>query len=300
VLLKILVWLVALTLVACYGFSVYMVSSMFYHRTEKFETTPQALWIPGEQIKLKSSDGIDLSAWWVKAPDSRGIVVLLHGMDGMDSSSMLGHAKLLFEAGYSSVALDMRGHGSSSGGRMGLAFEETRDVAAVVEWIKSKPELARQSVALLGLSMGGATAIRSAAVLPEVKAVISVSAYSSVDRMLYEGMRLMGAPEWMAKTFRPFMRLALLTLYRVWPATASPENDIAKIAPRPVLLLHGDADSQVKVSHAEILKAKAGEGTELVIFPGKEHCIVKDWNLSSEEDAQYKQTVLEFLDRTLK
>jgi pimeloyl-ACP methyl ester carboxylesterase len=54
-------------------------------------------------------------------------------------------------------------------------------------------------VALPGVSMGGATAIRAAAQRPEVDAVISISAFASVDRMMGHGMTLMGAPDWLAK-----------------------------------------------------------------------------------------------------
>lgn len=92
---------------------------------------------------------------------------------------MLGHSRALRDAGYASVALDMRAHGRSGGERIGLAFEEHRDVAAVLDWIEAQPALKGKPVALLGVSMGGAVALRTAGMRPDVDAVISVSAFAS-------------------------------------------------------------------------------------------------------------------------
>jgi fermentation-respiration switch protein FrsA (DUF1100 family) len=235
------------------------------------ETTPEELGLQAETIQVTSSDGIPLQAWWIAAPEAKGIVVVLHGMDGTDASTMLGHARFLYDAGYSSLVLDMRAHGRSGGERIGLAFEEPRDVSAALDWVAAQPELRDQPLALLGLSMGGATALRTAAIRPEVDAVISVSAFASVDRVLGQGMRLMGAPEELIGIYTPFTRLAMLTLYGAWPSAASPERDIPSITPRPVLIAHGDADDQIPVENATLLKNAAGDNAELWIVPGAGH-----------------------------
>jgi uncharacterized protein len=51
----------------------------------------------------------------------------------------------------------------------------------------------------------------------------------------------------------------------------TPERHIWRIAPRPILLLHGDADEVVPVSHAHVLRAAAREPTQLTIIPGGAH-----------------------------
>jgi len=242
--------LVLLLVLGLFGGSLYFINEMFVTRVERLVTTPQELGLPGESISVTSADGMSLKAWWVPAESPRGVVVVLHGLGGQDASTMLGHAGFLRDAGYAVLILDMRAHGRSGGERIGLAFEEPRDVAAALDWIAAQPDLAQVPVALLGVSMGGATAIRTAAIRPDVDAVISVSAYASVDSMIHDTFALTGAPDVIIRIFTPFVRLAFRTMYGVWPDQASPLADIVHIPPRPVLIAHGDAERQVAAQNA--------------------------------------------------
>ena len=61
---------------------------------------------------------------------------------------------------------------------------------------------------------------------------------------------------------------------------------MAKVAPRPILLVHGSNDETVEVSHAHWLYDRAGEPKQIVVVDGAEHtlrqndkamAIVIDW-----------------------
>jgi fermentation-respiration switch protein FrsA (DUF1100 family) len=56
----------------------------------------------------------------------------------------------------------------------------------------------------------------------------------------------------------------------------APERHVADIAPRPVLVVHGDADEVVPYPHAERLFAAAREPKELVRIPGGRHQLRRD------------------------
>jgi hypothetical protein len=296
-----LIVVVIVVIAGLYGSAVYFVNQMTLHRVEKADYTPEKLSLAAETVALTSSDGVPLKGWWVPADAPRGIVILLHGMDGMDASSLLPQAQFLHEVGYSAFVLDMRAHGRSGGRRIGLAFKEPRDVAAALDWIKTRPDLAGKPVALLGLSMGGAVAIRTAAARPDVTAVISVSAYSSVDRMLAQGMKWMGMPSVVAEAFVPFMRLGMLTVFGVWPATASPLHDIPRVSPRPILIAHGTADRQVSVENAYLLKRAAGATARLWIVDGADHLIFTETgNGQGSADVAYREHVLQFLNEVMR
>lgn len=284
--------------IGSYGGAIFMVTSLFTHRVEKFSSTPQELDLFGELVYFASEDQVPLAAWYIPHPTPHAVVIVLHGMDGTDASTFLPHAKFLHEAGYSSLVLDMRAHGNSGGDRIGLAFEEPLDAAAAVDWVKSQPEIMEKPVVLFGISMGGAVAIRTAAARPEVAAVISSSAYASIDRMIAQGMRMMGSPEWMITIFGPYSQLAMRTLYGVWPAQASPLHDIAQIAPRPVFILHGDSDSQIPVENAYNLAAAGGENVELWIAEGADHFVFTGDGYGPE-DTVYRGKVLDFLARVM-
>ena len=120
--------IVLVLVLALYGFSVYSMNRVISHRVVKLVATPATYGLAGESVDLVSRDGIPLRAWWVpRRPAPSGVVVVLHGMDGMDASSLLGHAKFLHDAGYAAFVLDMRAHGRSGGTRVGLSvLEPTR------------------------------------------------------------------------------------------------------------------------------------------------------------------------------
>jgi fermentation-respiration switch protein FrsA (DUF1100 family) len=72
-----------------------------------------------------------------------------------------------------------------------------------------------------------------------------------------------------------------------------PERMVERIAPRPVLLLHGGTDLLVPVDESRGLFAQAGEPRELVIVPGMAHF---DWAVP--QDARFDR-VMEILIRWL-
>lgn len=283
-----------------YGFSLYTLNQAFSHRVEKLIGTPATYGLRGESVSLTSSDGIPLQAWWIPAEASkpRAVVILLHGMDGMDASTLLGHAKFLHDAGYAAVALDMRAHGRSGGGRMGFSIEEPRDVMASLDWLRRQPQLAGAPVVLLGISMGGATALRTAAARADVAAVISVSAFCSVSQAMQEVFEHQDMPKAAVPMLMPFMRLALATLFRVWPARISTLDDIDGIPPRPILIMHGTADDQISVDSAYRLAKTAGGRAQLWIAKGAGHGIYNG-EVTSAENSAYRDRILTFLDSAL-
>jgi len=56
---------------------------------------------------------------------------------------------------------------------------------------------------------------------------------------------------------------------------------VARIAPRPLLLVHNRRDEVVAVSHAHRLYARAREPKELVILDGAEHALRQDEQATS-------------------
>ncbi len=297
--LTVIALIILLVVLGLYGSTLYFLDQMFVRRVEKLVTTPGELGLSGETIALTSADDIPLKAWWVPVNAPKGIVIVLHGMNGQDASTMLGHTQFLHDAGYATLALDMRAHGRSGGERIGLAFEEPQDVAAALDWIAAQPGLGDMPVALLGVSMGGATAIRTAAQRPDVDAVVSVSAFASVDMMIHDAFVLMmDAPDVVITIFTPFTRLAFRTIYGVWPAQASPLVDISEITPRPILIAHGDVDSQVSVENAYALYEAAGGQAELWIVEGADHFVYKE-DGATPEDAFYRERILAFLNAHL-
>lgn len=246
-----------------------------------------------DKVETKTSDGIKLSAWRFKTNNPKGIVIILHGMQGMDGGSLLDFGKFFKEEGYDAFLLDMRAHGYSSGDEIGLGYTEVRDVNSLLDWIKTKEEYKNKKIIVYGLSMGGSTAINAAAARKDIDVVISVSAYESFESQIIDYMIKANIPKAVINIYKPCFRLVLLLKYCMNPVKNSPINTIEKISPRPILLVHGDKDSQISVQQAYDLKEKAGGNSELWIVKGKDHLVVAD--ILSEENAWYRDKILEFI-----
>lgn len=176
------------------------------------------------------------------------------------------------------VTFSFRGHGAS-GGRSTVGDREVLDLAAAVRWAR---ELGHTRVATVGFSMGGSVVLRHAALYgPKHEgrtdavsdAVVSVSAPA---RWYYRGTAPMRRVHWLVT--RPEGRLVgrygLRTRihHRDWnPVPLSPVEAVPRIAPTPLLIVHGDRDGYFPVDHPRMLAEAAGDAGELWLEPGMGH-----------------------------
>jgi pimeloyl-ACP methyl ester carboxylesterase len=123
----------------------------------------------GEVVRVRARDGLRLSARWVDGepgdPDWRldphEAIVLLHGWSGSVAPHLVEYGPFLRRtAGV--LGLDFRGHGESDESPTTFGLREIDDVAGALSWLG---ERGVQRVALVGMSMGGITAIASVVVL---------------------------------------------------------------------------------------------------------------------------------------
>lgn len=121
-----------------------------------------------ERIELTASDGTALSAIWVPATTPHDILVgreaalrerhpavLLVHDHGEDARQMLPAAATLHERGYHVLVLDTRGAGQSEPSARTFGQREALDVAAAVEYLRTRSTVDSQRVAGWGLGYGG-------------------------------------------------------------------------------------------------------------------------------------------------
>ncbi|MGW7787434.1 alpha/beta hydrolase family protein [Streptomyces tricolor] len=234
---------------------------------------------------LRTADGIPIESVYdlppavyetpSDAPDtpsspSRDLVfVIAHGFTGdVDRPHLRRVADVL--RGYGAVVtFSFRGHGRS-GGRSTVGDKEVLDLAAAVEWARG---LGHPRVATVGFSMGGSVVLRHAALYGGTDAVVSVSAPA---RWYYRGTAPMRRLHWLVT--RPEGRLVgrygLRTRihHRDWdPVPLSPVQSVPRIAPTPLLIVHGDRDGYFPLDHPRMLAEAAGDHGELWVEPGMGH-----------------------------
>ncbi|MEV5171808.1 alpha/beta fold hydrolase [Streptomyces flaveolus] len=195
--------------------------------------------------------------------------VIAHGFTGdVDRPHVRRVAGVL--RGYGAVVtFSFRGHGRS-GGRSTVGDKEVLDLAAAVEWARG---LGHARVVTVGFSMGGSVVLRHAALHGGTDAVVSVSAPA---RWYYRGTAPMRRLHWLVT--RPEGRLigryGLRTRihHRDWdPVPLSPVQAVPKIAPTPLLIVHGDRDGYFPLDHPRMLAEAAGEHGDLWVEPGMGH-----------------------------
>ncbi|MEU3409706.1 alpha/beta fold hydrolase [Streptomyces sp. NPDC006658] len=205
------------------------------------------------------------------SPVSRApVFVIAHGFTGdVDRPHVRRVARVLRGHG-AVVTFSFRGHGRS-GGRSTVGDKEVLDLAAAVEWAR---RLGHARVVTVGFSMGGSVVLRHAALRPgTVDAVVSVSAPA---RWYYRGTAPMRRLHWLVT--RPEGRLVgrygLRTRihHRDWdPVPLSPVQAVPRIAPVPLLVVHGDRDGYFPLDHPRMLAEAAGDHGELWIEAGMGH-----------------------------
>jgi pimeloyl-ACP methyl ester carboxylesterase len=221
-----------------------------------------------EPVTLYSMDGVRIDAGHL--PGDGGLcVVLAHGFTGnWRQPAPRRIAGALGRVG-GVIAIDFRGHGRSAG----LSTVGDREVLDVDAAVRHARHLGYTRVVTVGFSMGGMIVIRHAALLGGVDAVVSVSAPA---RWYYRDTKPMRRAHWAIerRTGRLAVRLARRTRIMPggWVREPEPPYLVAgRIAPVPLLVVHGDADPFLPVEHAEQLYDAAGEPRELWIEPGFGH-----------------------------
>ncbi|HEY6959543.1 MAG TPA: alpha/beta fold hydrolase [Candidatus Limnocylindria bacterium] len=247
-----------------------------------------------EDVTLTTSDDARLSGWFFPAKSDRA-VILIHGRNA-NRLEWEGRneriASFLIAAGYSVLMFDLRGHGNSGGDpkigdRFTLGFLERRDVDAGVTFLRGRG-YADQHVALLGISMGAASALGELTLDPNVGPVIIDSSFTDVAVELEEKLPSeAGVPGW----FAPGVVIAFRLFFGIDPEAVRPIDIVRAHPERPFLFIHCDADELINVHHGRDLRtASANPASDLWIASGCLHPRASD-----DHPDEYRTRVLAFL-----
>ena len=167
-------------------------------------------------------------------------------------------------------ALDFRGHGGSGGGSAVGGDPEVLDVDAAVRTARAA---GADAVVTLGLSMGGGAVLRQAALgRHRPDAVVSISA---VSRWYVRDTPPMRRVHWLLETSlgrTVVSRAVRLRLDEPWlTPPPAPLQVVSRIAPTPLLLVHGDRDEYFPLEHFRTLAEAAGPTATTWVVPGFGH-----------------------------
>jgi fermentation-respiration switch protein FrsA (DUF1100 family) len=219
-----------------------------------------------EEVAIRTGDGLRLSAWWLPRPGSRRIVVGLAGHRS-PKSDMLGIGSGLWRAGSNVLLFDWRSRGKSDIAQHSLAYYELRDAEAAVAYALER--VPGGQLGLIGYSMGASVAILLAAREPRISAVVADSPFTGIAEVVAYGAAQRRLP---ARLVVPVADVLTSWRYGYRFGAVRPIEAVAAVSPRPLLLIHGGADTLIPVSHTHEFYAAAREPKERWIVEGVEHC----------------------------
>ncbi len=151
---------------------------------------------------------------------------------------------------------------------MGLGWHERRDVRGAVDLLLERG-IKPGRIGVHGTSYGAATAILSAAAIPEVGAVVADSAFADVREIMDREIEMRtGLPAEIVRLLRPGIAFVAQTFYDLDLDAIPPERAVPNIAPRPILFIHGREDKRIPVKHARrLFAASKNPADELWIHP---------------------------------
>lgn len=238
-----------------------------------FRQSMQRLHDDVRDVSITAPDAAILRGWLVRPSQPNGnAVLLLHGL-GDNRLGMTGYAQLLLAHGFTVLLPDARAHGVSGGDLATYGLLERNDIRAWVTDLQTKEK--PHCIYGMGESMGAAQLLQSLQASAPFCAVVAESPFANFREIAYDRM---GQPfhlgPWVGRTLlRPLVEIAFLRArwkYGLVMEQVSPED--AVVGTRvPVLLIHGQTDSNIPVRHSRLIHALAPQ-TVLWEVPGADHC----------------------------
>ena len=212
--------------------------SQVFHPSREFQVSGAALRRPFEDVFFKTSDKVELNAWYFPAdsnlPQRKLVFLISHG-NGGNIANRLDLYGALLGIGVSVFAFDYRGYGRSQG-RPSEAGTYL-DAQAAHQWLQAKGFCGKQIVAY-GESLGGGVA-SELSIREETCGLVLQSTFTSI-------------PEVGADIY-PWLPIRWISTIKYDTLGRLPRIRV------PVLVVHARDDNVIGIHHAERNFAAANE-----------------------------------------
>jgi fermentation-respiration switch protein FrsA (DUF1100 family) len=244
-----------------------------------------------ERVQIRSADNILLDGRFFRG-DRPALIILASGY-GDTQDQMLQIAEFLHHAGFSVLTYNSRARVPSGGKYVTLGALEQKDVISVVDYAARRSDVDVNRIGILGISMGGASAILAAAKDQRIRAVVDDSGFSDAPRVI-------------AASFEHFIHLPAFPFAPITVAIADlraginanqvrPVDVIGQISPRPLLIIHEQGDAVVPPDNSLRNFAAAREPKQIWWVPGSSHA-----QAQTIAKSDYQAHVTSFFDSALR
>lgn len=196
-------------------------------------------------------DGLEQHAYYVPSRNSAAIIYA-HGSPG-EAANFVPEANALAAEGFGALLLDLPGYGASAGDRR-WADRFAATMSAALDCLARRSEIDVQRIGVHGYSMGCHVAARAAATDPRIAALTLVAPFTNlVDQLRAQ-----------FKSKIPGMPMVADLAANWWGVPVDElriEDELPRMAPRPVLVIAGELDTVVPLRMPKALTASHPRAT---------------------------------------
>lgn len=203
-------------------------------------------------------------------PVPRGTILVLHGLWSR-KQHMAGRGRWFADHGYRAVLVDLRGHGASSGRWGSFGVLESRDLVQVLDALEVDG-IRVEPVGVFGPSWGGAAALQLAAIDPRVRAVVTVSTFTSMREIV--PLYIDRYAPWLGLVISDAQLAAAIDQAGRLAGFDPDDADSLRAAAATdaqILFVHGADDANVPLDHGRALYRRAAGHSELLIIRDADH-----------------------------
>jgi dienelactone hydrolase len=239
---------------------------------------------PHEEVSFTTSDGLRLRGWYV--PSKNGAAVI--AFPGRKGSQR--PARMLARHGYGVLLFDRRGEGQSEGDPNAWGWVGYRDVNAAVRFLKHRPDVRRERIGGIGLSVGGEMMLEAAARSPGLKAVVSEGAG---ERSIREMLDITRSDKWLSIPSYAALTAGIAVFSNHTPPP-SLKDLVGRIAPTPVFFIYGEHGQDGERNLNPTYYAAAREPKALWEVRGSGHV-----GGITAQPREYERRIVAFFDQAL-
>jgi dipeptidyl aminopeptidase/acylaminoacyl peptidase len=261
-----------------------------------------------EDVHFRTTDGLTLRGCYLATHKPRRGVILFGLEFGSNRWSCRSYVEHLVDAGFDVLAFESRSQGESDAlpgydPLQWITDYEVQDARAALAYLKARPDADPRGVGFFGISKGAGAGLFAAADDPYVRCFVTdgmFATYTTLVPYMRQWFRIYNnqhalqglLPSW----YYGLVGLAGLRQIERERRCHFPhlERALPKLAPRPLLMIHGEFDNYIRREMAETLFGSARAPKDFWLVSGAKHN-----GALHACGAEYHQRVLAFFEQNL-
>ncbi len=239
-----------------------------------------------EDVTLRTDDGLTLRGCYLKTTQPRRLGVILFGLEfGSNRWACVPYTDFLRAHGFDVFTFEPRGQGDSDkqpgyDPLQWVTEYELRDFSAALAYLQRRPDRDPQGVGFFGISKGGSAGLIAAARDPALRCFVTDGVFATHTTMLpymKRWIQIYNKRIWLQRALPSWFYglYAKAGLRRIRRARglrfAHLEHAMRQLGDRPLLMIHGGADTYIKPEMAQDLFGRVRGPKDLWMVDGAKH-----------------------------